>query len=78
MEQLLLVAEHAGLRYEIIDGEELGFYVFAYDVNGKNTHDYLQDDIDMAKRCATDEFGVPSASWRPASEGERPLWQDNA
>jgi hypothetical protein len=41
----------------------IGFYIYAYDRDGKNTHDYLQDDLDMAKLCALDEFGVPADSW---------------
>lgn len=41
----------------------VGFYVYAYDRDGKNIHDFLQDDLDMAKRCALDEFGVPLDSW---------------
>jgi len=45
------------------DLPEVGFYVYAYDHNGKIINDFLQDDLEMAKLCALDEFGVPKDSW---------------
>lgn len=41
----------------------VGFNVYAYDYNGKNTHDYNQDELEMVKCCALHEFGVPIDSW---------------
>jgi hypothetical protein len=40
-----------------------GFYLFVYD-NGVNTHDYLQDSLEMAMDQALDDFGIPKSAWR--------------
>jgi hypothetical protein len=54
-----------GNRYLITeDFYPCGWYVYAYDKDGKNTHDYLQDSEIMAKECALDEFDVPLNSWK--------------
>lgn len=64
-----LTAKHNGLTYEIVDDlPDIGWYVYAYDSEGKNTHDYLQDDLNMAKRCARSEFGVPFDAWTTNDE----------
>ncbi len=77
MNNLILVAEHDGHRFEIIEGRGEGFYLFRYsDLKGqKNTHDYLQDDIEMAKDCAGEEFGVPRDGWRDAVPAEQPAFK---
>jgi hypothetical protein len=33
----------------------------------RSTHDHLQDDLAMAKRCALHQWGVPEAAWVPVS-----------
>ena len=59
-----LKATHDEKTFEIIeDLPDIGWYVYAYDSSGHNTHDYLQDDLEMAKRCAFEEFGVPYNAW---------------
>jgi hypothetical protein len=59
-----LTAKHNDMTFEIVDDlPDLGWYVYAYDSSGLNTHDYLQDDLDMAKSCAFYEFGVPYDAW---------------
>ena len=59
MDGLLLVAERDGRRHEIIHDSNVGYYVFRYIGQGpRTTHDYLQDDLEMAKYCAEEEFGV--------------------
>ncbi len=75
---LVLVAEHRGRRYEIVyDGIAEFFYVYRYDGLGpRTTHDYLQDELDIARECALEEFGVPLNAWRPASAGETPAYED--
>lgn len=77
MKTLVLVAEHGNHRYEIVEGNGEGFYVFRYaDLRGpQSTHDYLQDDLDRAKRCAQEEFGVDRSAWRPAATGEQPAFR---
>lgn len=63
------IARHNNLTYKIIeDNPDGGFYVFAYDANGNDTHDYLQDNLDMAKKCALDEFDVPLDAWTEVAE----------
>ena len=61
---LRLVTEYNGNRYEIIEAPP-DFYVVRYnEQNTLCTHDHLQDDFEMALRCARNEFGVPLESWR--------------
>lgn len=69
MDTLRLVAERGSERFEIIEGCGEGFYVLRY-VDGQSTHDYLQDDVPMARRCAEEEWSVPSSAWREALPGE--------
>jgi hypothetical protein len=74
MDTLRFIAERGNERFEIIEGCGEGFYVFRY-VDGQNTHDYLQDDVPMAHRCAEEEWGLAPSAWRGAFTGELPLWQ---
>jgi hypothetical protein len=74
MDTLRFVAKRGNERFEIIEGRGEGFYVFRY-IAGQNTHDYLQDDVPMARRCAEEEWGVSPVAWREALSGELPLWQ---
>ena len=39
------------------------YYLYVYDANGNNTHDYDQDTLDIAKEQAWEDFGVPLDSW---------------
>ena len=73
-DDLLFVAERGAERFEIIDGGEVGYYVFRY-LNGRSTHDYLQDDIPMAHRLAEKEWGLPPLAWHPAQPSELPLYK---
>ena len=75
MDTLLFVAERGVERFEIIEGEcGEGFYVVRYS-QGLSTHDYLQNDVPMAHRCAEDEWGLPASAWRAALPDELPLWR---
>lgn len=77
MDTLRYVAEHEGHRFEIIEGNGEGFYVFRYAdlVGPKSTHDYLQDDVPTALGCAEKQFGVARNSWRSAEPGEQPAFR---
>lgn len=78
MDTLRFVAERGAERFEIVEGEcGEGFYVLRYS-QGQSTHDYLQNDLSMAHRCAEHEWGLPPAAWRAAFPDERPLWQRSA
>jgi hypothetical protein len=78
MDELRFVAERANERFEIIEGDSgEGFYVVRY-VDGTSTHDYLQDVIAMAHRCAKSQWGLESSSWREAMPGELPLGQQQS
>ena len=72
METLRFVAERGKERFEIIESSEDGFYVFRF-VDGVSTHDYLQDDLETARICAEEEFGVSALAWREALPGELPF-----
>jgi hypothetical protein len=74
MDELLFVAERGNERFEIIEGRGEGFYVCRY-VDGVSTHDYLQPSIELARETADDEWRVKESAWRPANDGEIPLWQ---
>jgi hypothetical protein len=73
MEELLLVAEVDEQRFEIVKDSLVGYYVYRWVEQGKRcTHDYLQDDLEMAMSCAEDKFGVRQSIWREAKTGEKP------
>jgi hypothetical protein len=44
------------------DYPEAGAYLYVY-VDGRCTHDYLQDNVEMCKAFAFEEFNVPADSW---------------
>ena len=74
----MLVAEHEGRRYEIVRDSMVGYGVLRYEGLGPHTtHDYLQDDLDIAKECAEVEFGVRPESWREARPDEGPAYEGN-
>lgn len=77
MHILRFVFERACERFEITEVCGEGCYVFRY-VDAENTHDFLQDDVPMAQRCALDEWGVETSKWREAFPGELPLWQQGS
>ena len=67
-DEVLFVAEHAGCHFEIQEGRGEGFYVWRFVGESElSTHDHLQDDLAMAKRCALEEWGVPESAWLPVS-----------
>ncbi len=41
-----------------------GFYFYVYDQNGFDTHDYLQDTLEIAMEQAFEDFGVPLDAWK--------------
>lgn len=51
-----------GTLFAIIKDSLAGFYVYAW--ADDQSYDHLQDDLEMAKRCALREFNVPENSWR--------------
>jgi hypothetical protein len=74
-DRVLLIADYAGCHFEIQEGRGEGFYVWRFaGEDTLSTHDYLQDDLAMAKRSALEEWGVPDNAWRtPASSKESRL-----
>lgn len=55
-----LEAFHNGKKYLIAeDLPQVGWYLYLFDKNGNNTHDYLQDTEQIAKEQAYEDFGVP-------------------
>ena len=53
--------------YEIEQDLAVGFYLYVYEHN-RCMYDTLQDDLDMAMRCARDDFGVPMDAWKKVEE----------
>ncbi len=70
VETIILVATRGNERFKIVvpsTGE--GVYVNRY-VDGVSTHDYLQVDVPMCKRCADDEWGLKPSEWHPVEANE--------
>ncbi|MFO1242907.1 MAG: hypothetical protein U1E36_06875 [Rickettsiales bacterium] len=51
------------LRFIIDYDEYVGYYLYVWE-GEKNTFDYLQDTLDIAKRQALEDFGVPLNVWK--------------
>ncbi len=49
--------------YEIEYDPLVGFYLYVFK-NGKCTHDYLQDTLELTKEYALKDFGVPKNIWK--------------
>lgn len=39
------------------------FYLFVFDAQGNNTHDFMQDTLEIAQEQAYEDFHVPLDSW---------------
>lgn len=66
-----------GRRYVIDEDEAVGFYLYV--IEGQLcTHDYLQDNIQLAKDFAEERFGVPQSAWMPADPSGDPRLASNA
>ena len=63
-------AEHNLLRFEIVqDNPDVGFYLYVYDGN-RCIADYLQNDEEMCKLFAYEEYGVEPSLWQEVPEPE--------
>jgi len=51
--------------FEIAQDTSAGYYLYIWDENGNNTHDYLQNTFEAASEQALEDFGVPLDSWQP-------------
>jgi len=58
-----LIARH-GVRTFVIhtDAPEVGWSLLVHE-GERCTHDFLQDTLEIAKRQALEDFGVPQNSW---------------
>jgi hypothetical protein len=66
MEFTELEIEHDGLNFKIEeDLPEVGVYLYVYRDN-KCIKDYLQNNIEICKKIALEEFGVPIGKWDQA------------
>src|SRR5687768_808578 len=67
-DEVLLVADYDGCHFEIQEGRGEGFYVWRFvGASDCSTHDHLQDDLAMAKRCALRQWSVPESALVPVS-----------
>jgi hypothetical protein len=73
-DELRFVHERGNERFEIIEACGQGFYVWRY-VDGVNTHDYLAPTLTGVFGTADDEWRVRESAWRPAIDGEIPLFE---
>jgi len=64
--RVIAVASVGDKTFQIVESLPVGFYLFVFQ-GGRCTHDYLQNDAEMAKRCAHQEFGVPIDGWSQLS-----------
>jgi hypothetical protein len=46
---------------------QVAYYLYIYK-DGKNTHDYLQDTVEIAMEQAHEQFGVPLDAWEKVEE----------
>jgi hypothetical protein len=74
MDKLLLVFDRYPERFEIVEGIGEGFYAFRY-LNGRSTHDYLQDTAAAAKEYAEEQWNLEPNCWRQSRPGEAPAWR---
>jgi hypothetical protein len=58
------IAEFNGKKFIIEeDNPEVGFYLYVYE-DEKCIRDYLQNTLEIAKRCAFEDYLVPLNIWR--------------
>jgi len=62
------VSMHFEIRHHVltdaVTGQtEEGYALYVW-TNGKGSHDYLQDSLEIAKGFALEKFGVPPEAWR--------------
>ena len=71
---LRYVADRETQHFEIIEGScGEGCYVVRY-VDGRSTHDYLAPNLAGAFGCAERHWGVPTAMWRQARDGDKVMY----
>lgn len=63
---MTLEATHNGHRFTIEEDSTAGYYLYIFD-GQRCTHDYLQDTLEIAKKFALEEFGVPDNAWGNAT-----------
>jgi hypothetical protein len=63
---VILEATHGGRRFTIEEDSTVGYYLYIFDEQ-RCSHDYLQDTLEVAKKFALEEFGVPEDAWGDAT-----------
>jgi hypothetical protein len=63
---MILEATHDGRRFTIEEDSTAGYYLYIFD-GQRCTHDYQQDTLEVAKKFALEEFGVPEDAWSDAT-----------
>jgi hypothetical protein len=68
--QFMIAKDYAGYCLYVYEHEEFFQEDLSSDVEGCPHHqqDYLQDDVEMAKEFAFEDFGVPLDSWQEAPD----------
>jgi hypothetical protein len=54
----------AGIKAEIFEDKNAGFYLCIYDSSGKCIADYLQDSLQFAKEQAAKDYKLDVNSWQ--------------
>ena len=57
-----------GWIFKIDHDFNVGYYLYVCNEQNRDTHDHLQDSLEMAKEQALEDFGVPLNSWVETDE----------
>ncbi len=69
-EKLYAQGDFKDCRKAILDPQSVGVYLFIYETTESEfpERDYLQDDLEMAREMALEDFQIPLTAWRPCSD----------
>jgi hypothetical protein len=78
-DQVRLKATSAGKEQSFLIEEDVaGFYVYVFDSQGRCTHDYLQDSLELAMAFVEEEFGVAHEEWSQIECPRTPMHPEEA
>lgn len=59
---------------EIMNNTQVpGYFLRAFNADGVQLFDYLQDELDICQEQAEEKWGVPTDCWKVIEEGSDPL-----
>ena len=66
------VIEPVKFRYPPDGQEKTEYCLYVYGADGRCTHDYLQEELDIAQDQALRKFGVPLEAWQAVEVSDAP------